>query len=54
LAGEQMIVFFCATFFGLERCSVGDEFGVEGYEEFGVQLCMEVKIRSADVIDMQN
>ena len=39
-----MVVLVCAMHFGLERPSVCEEFGVEDYEEFGIQLRMRVKI----------
>ena len=43
---EHVVVFLCTTFFGLEGCCVVEEFGVEGYEEFWVQLRMEVNYRT--------
>ena len=39
-----MVVLVCAMHVGLERRCVCEEFGVEDYEEFGIQLRMRVKI----------
>jgi hypothetical protein len=39
-----VVVLLCARLFGLERCCVCEEFGVEGYEEFGIQLRMRIRI----------
>jgi len=39
-----VVVLVCAMYFGLQSCSVCEEFGVEGYEELGIQLCMRVEI----------
>ena len=39
-----MVVLVCARLFGLERCCVCEEFRLEGYEEFGIQLRMRVNI----------
>jgi len=39
-----VVVLICAMHFGLQSCSICEEFGVEGYEELGIQLCMRVEI----------
>jgi len=39
-----VVVLVCARLFGLQRCCVCEEFGVEGYKQFGIQLRMRVKV----------
>jgi hypothetical protein len=39
-----VVVLLYAMLFRLERCCICEEFRVEGYEEFGIQLRMRVNI----------
>lgn len=40
---EHVALLICTTLFGLEGRSIREELGVEGYEEFGIQLCMRLR-----------